>query len=564
MLSDQIFENCTHANEKGFENSKLIKTDELNEYYEKFDFFAQDPVLTGPIIANYAKDGVRTAYMVPPCHSLVIGGTGSGKTQCYYHTQAEAIAAANVDSVFFMDLKGELYRTHADTFRKKGYKVLVLNFKQPFLSSRYNPLDIAWKAYRNFAEARDLIEKSDKTERTFKDKVYSSHAKWKNAVQQYKIEQYEKCENTLRRIAATLVSIESNKDPSWEHGARSMVFLLLLGMLEDSDHPDRNMTREKFTIANLCRVAFCTDDDCEILYDWIKLHDPMSKVHELDKFYTPRAKITRDGYISTLAVKLEKWQNVSTEWLTSASDIDVEDIIDKLDEEKYAIFCIIDETRPEGYDLCMTFIDSIISGIKMRTDKKGVIRNNFHILADEFANMPPLPNVENRISTLRSYKVWLHMGIQTLDQLDKVYTETVRKIIINNCDCQFFFGTNDARTAAEFAQSLGQRGRSTTSYNVTADGSLTLSVFTQNAPVVRCSDMAELKLGEAYVKIFRKPSVFTVMEPHFKCPDLHHGNAVLPEVVHDLGKLEKCCYDIRKIDYHKDDDDDDFFKRFRK
>lgn len=160
-----------------------------------------------------------------------------------------------------------------------------------------------------------------------------------------------------------------------------------------------------------------------------------------------------------------------------------------------AIFCITDETHPESYDICKAFIDHLISALKIRSDKIGPLERDFHFLADEFANMPQLPNIINRITTLRSYKIRLHMGIQSFDQLDERYTEKVRNNIIDNCDCQVFFGTNNTKTVKEFATSLGEKTAPITSYGIGNDGKLSLSVSAANRPLVRNCDLASLKFG---------------------------------------------------------------------
>ena len=548
MLLEKVYKNCTVANAGHLEDAKLIGVEQMQGEFTPFDFEENKSNYDGPIVANYLDGGKRKGFMHTPCHTLVVGGTGSGKTQCYYMAQAEAIARSkNKPSVFFMDLKGEYYKTFSELYEQMGYEVFVLNLKKPFSSVRYNPLDPVWKAYQRYAESKKTILTATGQEREFMGKKYPSYAKWRNAVLAYGMQQLEECENNLRRLSQMFVAVESAKEPTWEYGAREMFYQQAKGLLEDSEYPERNMTREKFTIANIVRIAHQVKDDCSAIYKWIDNRKKDSEVRGLVSYYTKNAKVTREGYIATFTTKLDRWKNLSTDWLTSKSEIDVEELMDRIDQDHIAIFCIIDETRPECYDICMAFINHLITAAKIRTDNKGLFKRDFHILADEFANMPPLPQIENRISTLRSYKVWLHMGVQSYAQLDKVYGDRVRNIIRDNCDFQISFGTNNSQTVKEFTESLGQTSTPTTSYSVGSDGKVAMSVAPTQTLLVHCSDLAKLKLGEAYAKVFRKPSLFTKLDPHFACPDLFHGNKREPDGFANLEEVDQIRYDISAV-----------------
>ncbi len=549
MNIDQIKSNCLEANRDYFENSVLVDVNGMGKYFSPFSLADDKFEVTGPVIANYVENGARKNYCLPhPCHTIIIGGTGSGKTECYFSAQAEAFAkSVNKPSVFFMDLKGDYYRNFSGLYKAMGYKVFVLNLKQPFMSCRYNPLTPVWLCYRRSVSAKALLKNPTGNERTFLDKTYESFAQWKDAVNCYAMEEMEECQNYLRRITNMIIPLESEKDPTWEMGAREMFYNQAIGLLEDSAYPERRMSREKFTIANIIRIANCTEDDCDYIYDWIRARDKKSVVRGLMNYYTEHAKVTRDGYISTFTSRVDKWKGYAIEWLTSDSDIDVEKIVARLNYDKVAIFCITDETRPETYDLCMALMDHLISAIKIYNDKVEPMRRDFHILADEFANMPPLSNMQNRITTLRSYRVWLHMGIQSYDQLDDKYNANVRNIILDNCDCQVFFGTNNSKTSSEFASSLGERIAPVSGHVIGNDGKLSINISAADRPLIRRSDLAALQLGEAYVKVFRNPTAFTLLQPHFKCADLYHGDAEPEREEANLAKLEASVYDIRLL-----------------
>ena len=118
------------------------------------------------------------------------------------------------------------------------------------------------------------------------------------------------CEDRLQIISEILVPMTGGKESAaWEMGANRMIYTILMGMLEDSAVKERGMTREKFTIRNAINISSKTQNDCKMIYDWIDLHSPKSITRDLYQYYTPNARQTRDGFISSLAVKLKKWRN---------------------------------------------------------------------------------------------------------------------------------------------------------------------------------------------------------------------------------------------------------------
>ena len=63
-------------------------------------------------------------------HTLVIGATGSGKTQNIIFPTVEVLAK-HKESMIITDPKGEIYEATSNMLRDKGYDVLVLNFRDP-------------------------------------------------------------------------------------------------------------------------------------------------------------------------------------------------------------------------------------------------------------------------------------------------------------------------------------------------------------------------------------------------------------------------------------------------
>ena len=78
------------------------------------------------------KSGIPVVYENSNCylvnndaHTLVVGATGSGKTQSVILPLVKLSMLAN-ESLIVQDVKGEIYVMTANEFKKRGYNVLVL------------------------------------------------------------------------------------------------------------------------------------------------------------------------------------------------------------------------------------------------------------------------------------------------------------------------------------------------------------------------------------------------------------------------------------------------------
>ena len=97
-----------------------------------------------PIIS----DG-RTAYIDhSDTHSIIFGSTGSKKTRLFGMPLINILAMAG-ESFIATDPKGELYNKTSGLVAEKGYKTIVLNFRDLKQSDFWNPLMLPYKLYHN-------------------------------------------------------------------------------------------------------------------------------------------------------------------------------------------------------------------------------------------------------------------------------------------------------------------------------------------------------------------------------------------------------------------------------
>lgn len=131
------------------------------------------------------------------------------------------------------------------------------------------------------------------------------------------------------------------------------------------------------------------------------------------------------------------------------------------DLDKYNIFIQIPEEKIEQWSGAINLMyTQLIRYLERRPDKYSLEgANNIQtlLLMDEFARFGKLPLIADAVSTLRSKNVNICIVIQSLAQLDKIYGEHDRRIILDNCQFQVVLRANDAETQQYFSSLIGTR-----------------------------------------------------------------------------------------------------------
>lgn len=92
-------------------------------------------------------------------HSLIIGTTGSGKTQAITLPMLK-LACLGGESVIVHDPKFEVYENTKDMFKENNYNIIKLNLDDAIDTNYWNPFEIAKKYYDNgnLDKAQETIE----------------------------------------------------------------------------------------------------------------------------------------------------------------------------------------------------------------------------------------------------------------------------------------------------------------------------------------------------------------------------------------------------------------------
>ena len=554
------------------ENSRFLTDKERDKYFPAFTYesLAQTKKDGVPVRAVLDKNGQLVGNFKPGVHALVIGATGSGKTTTFINPMIQCLAATNCGSSMIMtDPKGELFDLHSGFLKKRGYNVLVLDLRDTYSSSRWNPLEPIWDAYQEYRRGGtgmkmhlDSMDDYPDLRRLDGDAepgapwvewngcAYAdpSHCKDDISVGQQKI--YDEMYEDLQDLVGGLVPITNEKDQMWERGARSLVTAVCLAMLEDSEDPALGMTKEKFNLFNVNKALGNSDNNYQALKDYFEGRSPLSQAYQLSRQVLSAPENTMSSYMSVTLDKLTIFNDRGLCGLTSATDIKA----DMLANSPTAIFLKIPDEKDTRHALASLFILSTYKAlIKIATPLPGqTLPRNVYFIMDEFGNMPKIDKFGQMITVGRSRKIWFSMVVQSFAQLTNVYGKEISDIVIGNCGVKMFIGSNDTDTCEMFSKMCGNMTVKTTSTSSnlgSTAGDINVSSQTQVRPLIYPSELQRLNnqesTGNSIIVSFNSFPLRTKYTPSYKCPYYEFGPMDLTEIRSKVFRADQVFYDLK-------------------
>ena len=556
------------------ENSRFMNDKERDKFFPPCDYedIASSKKDGAPLRALVDKNGHLQVNFMSGVHSLVIGSTGSGKTTTFINPMIQLIAATNCGSSMIMtDPKGELFDLHSQFLKDRGYDVMVLDLRDTYSSSRWNPLESIWDMYQEYVQAGSglIIHRDDMADYPdlkvmdglptavgepwceWQGNAYAdlNHCQDDAAVKKQKI--YDEMYEDLNDLVSGICPITNDKDPLWEKGARSIVMATCLAMLEDSQDPRLGMTKEKFNFFNLNKILTNSENDYQALKDYFEGRSSLSQAVALSRQVLAAAEQTMSSYMSITFDKLTIFNDRGICGLTSATDIHAEQFAEK----PTALFLKIPDEKDTRHGLASLFILSIYKAlIKVASAREDLsLPRNVYFIMDEFGNMPKIEKFDKMITVGRSRKIWFNMVVQSYSQLNNVYGESVADVVKSNCGLKMFIGSNDIGTCKEFSELCGNKTVRTTSASASTgskEGDLSVSSQLQTRPLIYPSELQKLNnkvsTGNAIIVTFGNYPLKTKYTPSYKCSQYKFGRMDLSEIRSHIFRAEDAFYDINE------------------
>ena len=433
--------------EKGYE--KMSDEKDVKEWFQiKKVVLKDDKYDVGgvPFLLNEKEAYVNNSED----HTLIMGSTGSGKTECGILPTVRILAKAG-ESMIITDPKGEIYRKTGALLKEQGYKIIMLNFRSPLEGNAWNPFVLPYRFYKE--------GKQDKA--------------------------WELLEDLGQNI---LIDPNSKGEPFWENASRDYFTALAIGLFEDA-------TEEEININSINLMATQGEEKVgRSSYDkeYFTMKGEISPAYISASAIITTAQDTKAGVLSTFRTKTRIFSSreILSEML-SHSDFDFATV----GKEKTAIFMIIHDEKKTYHALATILVkqiyESLIYTAQHSKDGKLPVRTNF--LLDEFANMPALKDVDSMITASRSRNIRFTFIIQNFAQLNMVYGADMAETIKGNCNLHFLL-TTELRALEEISKMCGDEKPKKAKEGMPAD---------PIRPLVSISDLQHMKRFEFLIKRMR-------------------------------------------------------------
>ena len=507
------------------EEARFQSEEEMNKNYGTYDFEElKDREITGAIIKAKEEDGKLKVAFAKPAHTLVIGTTGSGKTATFVNPSIQILSELkNHPSMLISDPKGELYQSNAKALRNKGYEVKVLDLRNPYNSVRWNPLERPYRLHqRAMGLEKEIVTDEEQGCYFFEGNQYWSKEEVDCAIQVRRQQLNDQVYEDLNDICAVLCPVTNKEEPMWESGAQHLILAIALAMLEDSDDPKLEMTKEKYNFYSIMKVATSTEDECKELIDYFHNRSPLSKASSLSKQVMDSSDKTRGSYLSSTFDKISMFSDLSLCALTSSNEIE----FGSMGEKPVALFLQIPDEKETRHTLASMVILQAYKELvnKANSYPSLSLPRPVYFLLDEFGNLPKIHKLEQMVTVGRSRNIWLDLVIQSYSQLSKVYDEKSADIIKSNCNIQVWIGSTDLKSAEEFSKRCGNYSivQRSVGYQSAKADDISSNSSVKERPLIYPSELQTLNnprdMGHAIVTVFGYQPIRSTFTPCFQVP----------------------------------------------
>ncbi len=332
-------------------------------------------------------------------HTMVIGSTGSGKTQTTVIPELRLAIKAQESFVLY-DLKGEVYDLLSNDLEKEKYNIIKINLSNPTNGNSFNPLTLPYKLYKegNKDKAIDIIENIG----------------------------YYFLESEV---------INNNTDPFWTNSAISLFTGLTLYLFETEKEENITINKIVSLMDELDSIKLDSFSKNSALY--INLNAVIASPPE-----TKASIIAVAKQLLKIFVTREQLSN-----LLSKTDFDISNI----QKEKTAIF-IISDNKASSNRLVSLIVDECYQTVMLNSNPE----RRLNILIDEFENTFRIKDFNNILTISRSYNVRFNIYVKSLLELKNKYGINEYEILKLSFGNIIYLLANDIDTLEEVSKLCGK------------------------------------------------------------------------------------------------------------
>lgn len=474
-------------------------------------------------------------------HALIVGTTGSGKTTGFVDQNIAILSRSKgKPSIVISDPKKELYEKHAKHLEKAGYKISVLDLREPYSSARWNPMHVLIRRIRLVRELENNLQNRD-GKYYGAGEVFLSYRDARARVQELKDEIYENAQDLIY----TICPVQNRDQPTWEEGARNLIFGLVLAFCEDCIKG--KMDEKQLLLFNVYHniTKYCSEDTTALKEYLLNGRDEFSKVRGLVNTVLITSDRTLTSYLSEVNSYMQQLSDDGILSLTSENDLDIVN----MDEEPNAVFIIVPDERFTRHRFVTLFITQMYKelvekanlNLRRKETDTAVLKRKAYFVLDEFGNLPKFENLEGMVTVGRSRGIRYLFVLQSFSQLTAKYGRDIGDIVKTNCNVKIFIGSDDSETRKEFSELCGQKKIKNFSVNTNAETLASSNTGAGNQPLITVGMLERLngnEKGDAIVSVRGYEPIWARFTPSYELKDIYFAEGKA-----DINRREAILFD---------------------
>jgi type IV secretion system protein VirD4 len=386
-------------------------------------------------------------------NSVILGSTRSGKSQGYVLPMIHLFSGVQEkENMIITDPKGELHEATHTMLVERGYDVLVVDLVLPERGNKWQMIQTIQALYYEHTE-----------------------------------QSIERAITGIKNISFILYQEDGEKDPLWKNAAKELFNSSLLYYLEDCynyftesevkklalarmqseseyvrlSEKYRKAHRARFTMSGytefMNKVTKTDPQKKRMVYDLLiderKAHEQVVRLYATT--YSAEGK-TKASILTTFFAELGMFQEPSIQKFMTENEVDYQRF---LTDKPVALFLKIPDymkTRHKIATICIEqMYQQLVEHMAIKLIDKLPRKLNF--LLDEIGNMPALDDLDNRLNVCLGRNIRYHLLLQDYDQLEKIYGEVMKRLIISACGIKTYIQTTSLESNKYFSELLGNK-----------------------------------------------------------------------------------------------------------
>ena len=377
-------------------------------------------------------------------HGIIVGTTGSGKTQKLIFPMVYACGHSG-ESMVITDPKGEIYNETSGFLANKGYNVRVINLRNPFESDGWNVLD---QASGYFQKYETLAREYDRTLDSMK--LAESVKAQGEAIE------------CIREIAYAIThqNKPSGDGETWANFASSLLSAVLIMVCRDKyiskkDNDKNNDLRNMFSATTILGSYTSADLEKSDLHEYITSYPAGDDLRSAYATIENANDKAIGSVLLTVNEALKIFSDQGVAQITKKSTFQLKEIGSK----PTAVYVIFPDEKESRGILLSLFVDSVYKALVELANESegGTCPVRVNMILDEFGQFPQIPNFNKKLAVARSRGVRFTIALQGFNQLNDVYGADVAGIIRENCNVLVYLLTGDFETAERISKLLGKQ-----------------------------------------------------------------------------------------------------------